>query len=74
MKYQTEYAKCDWTGLQGDVSEALKKLQIIWQATEKGMPADMHKQMVENVYAPALQHLAQFCMDINNSVQVSETE
>lgn len=70
MKYQTDYAKCDWSGLCGDVSDALKKLQVMWQASQKGLSEEAHKQLVETVYAPTLEHLAQFCIVVNDTISI----
>jgi len=61
--YETQYHKIDWDGMMRDVQERYAYLRIAWRETEKEDQA-LHKKIVEDLYAPALRHLAAFCASV----------
>lgn len=63
MKVQTQYDKIDWDGLMMEVRERYAYLRIAWKATQK-QNQELHEKMVEDLYMPALGHLAAFCASI----------
>jgi hypothetical protein len=55
--------KPDWDGLIADVEERFTYLRLAWEASEKS-DIELHKKMVDDLYLPALRHLAAFCASI----------
>ena len=58
---ETQYDKIDWDGLMADVLESFVCLRAAWKGTEKQNPPELHKKLVEDLYMPAIWHLAAFC-------------
>ncbi len=71
-KYQTDFDKCDWDGIDEDVAIAMKKLKIAWQASQQALPEEQHEEFVIGVFVPALRNLGQFCADVNEMVAVDD--
>ena len=61
MTYETRCDKVDWANLKTEVLTKLEYLQISWAASERDAPSEVHKKIVEDIYAPAIRLLAEFC-------------
>ncbi len=72
--YQTDFDKCDWPGIDEDVANAMNKLKVAWQDSQKTRSTQSHEQFVVNACVPALQNLAQFCIDVDGIISADDGE
>jgi hypothetical protein len=65
--YETRYDEVDWDNLLAEVTKSFSYLRLAWRATERDMPPELHRKMVEDLYVPAIKLLAEFCACIEES-------
>jgi hypothetical protein len=61
QKFETQYAKIDWSNLLNEVQAKFRYLRLAWQTSEREVPPALHAKMVEDLYLPAIRLLAEFC-------------
>ena len=50
----------DWDAIQREVTRKIGYLRVAWKETSKTPEA--HRLIVRDLYLPAMEHLAHFCM------------
>lgn len=61
IRYETQCEKVDWANLKTEVMAKLEYLRVAWAASERDMPPEVHKKIVNDIYVPAIRLLAEFC-------------
>lgn len=61
-----------WEQLTADVVANIKKLEMAWTASEMALPPADHERFVADAYLPVLLHLAKFCVDVEQVVEIEE--
>jgi len=72
--YETRYCQVDWSNLFEEVTKSFNYLRIAWRTTERDMPPELHRKMVEDLYVPAIKLLAAFCACIEESQEEAEND
>jgi hypothetical protein len=72
-RIETRCDNIEWDKILQEVQTKLNYLRLVWKISERDCNPELHRKMVEDLYVPALEKLAEFCLCIQDDGVSGET-